>query len=64
LVEKNQLLQEKNKFLLQKIREVEELSERERINLTKPNVNLAETMKELKIEKDRLKTTEIDLIEL
>ena len=41
LNEKNQILQDKNKFLLSKVRELEEISEREKINLAKPNTSLS-----------------------
>jgi hypothetical protein len=30
--------------------------------MTKPNISLNETMKELKVEKEKFKTTEIDLL--
>lgn len=62
LMEKNTLLKEKNQFLTQKVRELEEKNEREKINVSRPNLDFSQTVKELKSERERFKETELQLI--
>lgn len=40
LIEKNKVLQEKNAFLMEKLKEIEDVSEKNRINLSQPTANL------------------------
>jgi hypothetical protein len=40
LIDKNKVLQEKNAFLMEKLKELEDVSEKNRINLSLPTANL------------------------
>lgn len=62
LIEKNEILQEKNHFLIEKLKEVEGSNEKNKMNLVIPNVNLNETKKELRAEKERQKDYEMKVL--